>query len=85
MWITPRRSEASERVGLWRTVRSRIASKLGKTSGPLTKAAMGAATLIGRVAEPEDMAHFVCALADPKITGYATGQVFPINGGLYLA
>jgi len=47
--------------------------------------AMGAATLVGRVAEPEEIAWFICALADPKIGGYATGQVFPVNGGLYLA
>jgi len=47
--------------------------------------AMGAATLVGRVAEPEELAWFICALADPKIGGYATGQVFPVNGGLYLA
>jgi 3-oxoacyl-[acyl-carrier protein] reductase len=47
--------------------------------------AMGRATLTGRIAEPEDMAHFVCALADPKISGYVTGQVFQVNGGMYLA
>jgi len=47
--------------------------------------AMGAATLVGRVAEPEEMAAFVCALADPRIGGYLTGQVLPVNGGLYLA
>jgi hypothetical protein len=27
----------------------------------------------------------VCALADPKISGYVTGQVFQVNGGMYLA
>jgi 3-oxoacyl-[acyl-carrier protein] reductase len=47
--------------------------------------AMGRATLTGRIAEPQDMAHFVCALADPKISGYVTGQVFQVNGGMYLA
>jgi len=47
--------------------------------------AMGRATLIGRVAEPEDIAYAVCAIADPKLFGYATGQVFAVNGGLYLA
>jgi 3-oxoacyl-[acyl-carrier protein] reductase len=46
---------------------------------------MGAATLLGRIAEPDDMAHFVCALADPRISGYVTGQVLAVNGGLYLA
>jgi NAD(P)-dependent dehydrogenase (short-subunit alcohol dehydrogenase family) len=46
---------------------------------------MGRATLTGRIAEPADMAHFVCALADPKISGYVTGQVFQVNGGMYLA
>ena len=48
-------------------------------------AAMGAATLVGRIAEPEDMANVVCALADPKICGYVSGQVLPINGGMYMA
>jgi 3-oxoacyl-[acyl-carrier protein] reductase len=46
---------------------------------------MAAATLTGRIAEPEEMANAVCALADPKLFGYATGQVFQVNGGLYLA
>jgi NAD(P)-dependent dehydrogenase (short-subunit alcohol dehydrogenase family) len=47
--------------------------------------AMGRATLTGRIAEPEQIASFVCALADPKISGYVTGQVFQVNGGMYLA
>jgi len=47
--------------------------------------AMGRATLTGRVAEPNDIAYFVCALADSKISGYVTGQVFQVNGGMYLA
>lgn len=48
-------------------------------------AMMGAATLVGRIAEPEEMAHVICALADPKIAGYVNGQVIQVNGGLYLA
>jgi len=48
-------------------------------------AAMGAATLVGRIAQPEEMASFICALADPRICGYVSGQVFQVNGGLYLA
>lgn len=47
--------------------------------------AMGRATLTGRIAEPQDMAHFVCAPADPRISGYVTGQVFQVNAGTYLA
>jgi 3-oxoacyl-[acyl-carrier protein] reductase len=46
---------------------------------------MAAATLTGRIGSPDEMAAVVCALADPKIFGYATGQVFQVNGGLYLA
>ncbi len=46
--------------------------------------AMGAATLVGRVAEPSDIANVVCALADPQISGYITGEVLQANGGLYL-
>ena len=47
--------------------------------------AMARATLVGRVAEPADMAAVVCFLADAKMSGYITGQVMPANGGLYLA
>jgi 3-oxoacyl-[acyl-carrier protein] reductase len=46
---------------------------------------MAAATLPGRIAKPEEMAAAVCALADPRISGYAAGQVFQVDGGLYLA
>jgi 3-oxoacyl-[acyl-carrier protein] reductase len=47
-------------------------------------ALMAAATLVGRVAQPEDIAHSVAAIADPRLFGYATGQVFAVNGGMYL-
>jgi 3-oxoacyl-[acyl-carrier protein] reductase len=47
-------------------------------------AAMGRATLIGRIAEPADIAASVAAIADPRLFGYATGQVFAVNGGMYL-
>jgi NAD(P)-dependent dehydrogenase (short-subunit alcohol dehydrogenase family) len=40
---------------------------------------------LGRIGEPEEIAAVACALADPKIFGYATGQIFHVNGGLYLA
>jgi 3-oxoacyl-[acyl-carrier protein] reductase len=46
--------------------------------------AMGRATLVGRIAEPEEIAASVCAIADGKLFGYTTGQVFAVNGGLYL-
>lgn len=46
--------------------------------------AMGMATLVGRIAEPEDIAATVTAIADPKLFGYTTGQVFAANGGMYL-
>ena len=46
--------------------------------------AMGAATLVGRIAEPQDLAATVCAIADPKLFGYTTGQVFAANGGMRL-
>jgi NAD(P)-dependent dehydrogenase (short-subunit alcohol dehydrogenase family) len=47
-------------------------------------AAMSLATLSGRVAEPEAIAASVAAIADPKLFGYTTGQVFAANGGMYL-
>jgi 3-oxoacyl-[acyl-carrier protein] reductase len=53
--------------------------------GPDVIAGMGRATLTGRVAEVEDMSHFICALADPRIGGYINGQVIQVNGGMYLA
>ena len=47
-------------------------------------AAMGRSTLVGRIAQPEDMAAMICVLADPKISGYVTGEIVQVNGGLYL-
>ncbi|MBC8340585.1 MAG: SDR family oxidoreductase [Proteobacteria bacterium] len=47
--------------------------------------AMSNSTLVGRIAEPEEMAATVCAIADPKLFGYTTGQIFHANGGMYLA
>jgi NAD(P)-dependent dehydrogenase (short-subunit alcohol dehydrogenase family) len=47
-------------------------------------AAMSRATLTGRIAEPEEIAATVAAIADPKLFGYTTGQVFAANGGMYL-
>ena len=46
--------------------------------------AMGRATLVGRIARPEEIAATICAIADPKLFGYTTGQVFAANGGMYL-
>jgi len=46
--------------------------------------AMARSTLVGRVAEPEDMANVICALADRRTSGYITGEVVQVNGGLYL-
>ena len=43
------------------------------------------ATLLGKVAEPEDIAAAVLGMACPRISGYTTGQIFAANGGLYLA
>jgi len=47
-------------------------------------ALMAAATLVGRIAEPDEIAATVAAIADPKLFGYTTGQVFAANGGMYL-
>lgn len=47
-------------------------------------AAMGRATLTGKIAEPEQIAAVICALADPLISGYITGEILQVNGGLYL-
>jgi len=37
----------------------------------------------GRLGEPNEVARVVEFLADPE-SGYITGQVYPINGGLYM-
>jgi len=47
--------------------------------------AMKRATLLGKVADPEELAATVVGMACPKISGYTTGQVFAANGGMYMA
>ena len=47
--------------------------------------AMERSTLLGRIAEPRDLAAAVTGLADDRTMGYVTGQVFQINAGMYLA
>ena len=47
--------------------------------------AMKRSTLLGKVAEPEELAATVIGMACPKISGYTTGQVFAANGGMYMA
>ena len=47
--------------------------------------AMRRSTLLGKVAEPEDLAATVVGIACPRISGYTTGQIFAANGGMYLA
>ncbi len=46
--------------------------------------AMQRMTLLGRLCEPEEMAHSVAALCDPRLFGYATGEVVQVNAGMYL-
>ncbi len=48
------------------------------------RAGMERMTLVGRLAQPEEMAATICAVSDPKLFGYTTGQVFAANGGMYL-
>jgi acetoacetyl-CoA reductase len=38
---------------------------------------------VGRLGEPDEVARVVEFLADPE-AGYITGQVYPVNGGLYM-
>ena len=45
---------------------------------------MERSTLVGRIAQPDEIAATVCAIAHPKLFGYTTGQVFAANGGMYL-
>ncbi len=47
--------------------------------------AMRRSTLLGKVAEPEELAATVVGMACPKISGYTTGQIFAANGGMHLA
>lgn len=47
--------------------------------------AMRRSTLLGKVAEPAELAATVVGMACPMISGYTTGQVFAANGGMYMA
>jgi 3-oxoacyl-[acyl-carrier protein] reductase len=47
--------------------------------------AMKRATLLGKVAEPEELAATVVGMICPRISGYTTGQIFAANGGMYMA
>jgi 3-oxoacyl-[acyl-carrier protein] reductase len=47
--------------------------------------AMKRATLLGKVAEPEELAASVVGMVCPRISGYTTGQIFAANGGMYMA
>lgn len=47
--------------------------------------AMKRATLLGKIAEPEELAATVVGMACPRISGYTTGQVLAVNGGMYIA
>ena len=38
---------------------------------------------VGRLGEPNEVARVVEFLADPE-SGYITGEIFDINGGLYM-
>ena len=38
---------------------------------------------VGRLGEPDEIARVVEFLADPE-SGYITGEVYGINGGLYM-
>ena len=38
---------------------------------------------VGRLGQPDDVARVVEFLADPE-SAYITGQVYPVNGGLYM-
>ncbi len=47
--------------------------------------AMRRSTLLGKVAEPWELAATVVGMACPLVSGYTTGQVFAANGGMYMA
>lgn len=47
--------------------------------------AMERSTVVGRLAQPIEMANTVLAIADSKLFGYTTGQIFAANGGMYMA
>lgn len=52
---------------------------------PEVKKAMERSTLLGRIAQPEELASAVAALADNRTLGFVTGQIYQVNAGMYLA
>lgn len=47
--------------------------------------AMERSTLLGRIAEPRELASAVAGLADDRLLGFVTGQIYQVNAGMYLA
>jgi len=45
--------------------------------------AVKATTPVGRLGRPEEVAAAIVFLASP-LSSYITGQVLPVNGGLYM-
>jgi 3-oxoacyl-[acyl-carrier protein] reductase len=52
---------------------------------PEIKKAMARSTLLGRIAQPGELASAVAALADDRTLGFVTGQTYQVNAGMYLA
>jgi 3-oxoacyl-(acyl-carrier-protein) reductase len=60
-----------------------IETDMTKDISEASLAAIRAMTPIGRLGTPEEVAAAVLFLASPR-AGYITGQVIPVNGGMYM-
>ena len=60
-----------------------IDTDMTKGMSEASLAAVKAMTPVGRLGRPEEVAAAVLFLATPQ-SSYVTGQVIPVNGGMYM-
>ena len=60
-----------------------IATDMTAAIPPTVAEKLAAQIPVGRLGEPDEVARVVEFLADPE-SSYITGQVYPVNGGLYM-
>lgn len=61
-------------------VRTEMSAASPRERGPDAERRLAGRAMVGRIGEPEDIAHAVAFLADPK-SGWITAQVLVVDGG----